>query len=123
MAITKTSLVLIAAAAAAPGSTKASPAIAGAAVDVRGHYSGLLTYSIANGATAPGAAVILTFQVSSDGAAWRDLWTVSGDTVAGSTPSGCIDVPRAAMFVRAIAYGNTVQSVSVAVELQAVTAL
>lgn len=123
MAITKTSVVLLASALAAAGSTKAVPARASDAIDCRGHYGGLLTYSIANGATAPGVAVTITFQVSADGSNWRDLWTVGGDTVAGSTYSNAIDLPRAAMYARAIAYGNTVQPVTVAVELQAVTAL
>jgi len=122
MAIAKTPIILIAAAVAAPGSTKQSPALTGQA-DVRGHYGGLLTYAITNGATAPAAAVVITFQISADGLAWRDLWTVGGDIVAGSNSTNSIDLPRAAMYVRAVVYGNTVQPVTVAIELQAITAL
>lgn len=124
MAITKTPITLLAAGAVAPGSTKAVPGRDSGPIDVRSYTggNGLLTYAITNGASAPGAPVVLTFQVSTDGATWRDLWSVSGDTTANSTYSGTIDVPRAAMYVRAIAYGNTTNAVNVAAELIALTA-
>jgi len=123
MAITKTSITLLAAGAVAPGSTKAAPGRASDAIDCRGHYGGLLTYSINNGTSAPTVALTLTLQVATDGANWRDLWTVGGDAVASSSYSNAVDLPRGAMYARAIAYGNTVAPVTVTVELHAITAL
>lgn len=122
MPISKSAVAVLASTSVPPGTTRTSP-VAGSAVDCRAHYGGLLTYAIANGASAPGVAVSLTFQVSSDGATWRDLWTVGGDIVANSQNSGSIDLPRAAMYLRPIAYGNTTNAVTVAAELQAVTGL
>lgn len=123
MAITKTSISVLAAGAVNPGSTKAAPGRVSDAIDCRGHYGGLATYSITNGPSAPTAAMSLTFQVSTNGATWCDLWTVAGDTAAGSSLSSTIDLPRAAMYARAIAYGNTTTPVTVAVDLHAITSL
>lgn len=123
MPITKTPITLIATAFVDPGATKASPALSGARDCRNDQGAGLLTYSILNGSSAPGAPAMIQFQVSLDGVNWRDFWTAGGDIVANSVTTGTIDLPRAVMWVRAIVYGNTTNRVTVAVELHAVTAL
>jgi len=124
MALTKTPIMLLASGAVAAGSTKAAPGRDSGSIDCRGYYGGLLTYSITNGSTAPSAPVMISFQVSGDGTTWRDFYyPMAGDVAAGSNYTNTLDLPRGAMYVRAIAYGNSVQPVTVAVELQSITAL
>lgn len=122
MPITKTAVVVLSAASVAAGTTKASP-VAGAAVDCRAYYGGELTYKITNGASAPTVAGAVTFQVSHDGTTWFDYFTAGGDSVASSVSSGSILLDRGVMYVRAIAYGNTVNAVAVDAHLHAVTAV
>jgi hypothetical protein len=123
MAIAKTAVAVLIAASSTAGSTKASPGATGAAVDCRTYYGGELTYKITNGASAPGAPCVLTFQVSHDGFNWYDYMTVAGDTVASSVITGSILLDRGVMYVRGIAYGNTTNAVTVDATLQAVTGL
>jgi hypothetical protein len=123
MALTKTAVAVLASTIVAAGSSKASPGLAGSAVDCRSYYGGELTWKITNGASAPGVALSLTFQASHDGTNWYDYYTVAGDTTASSTNSGAIQLDRGVMYARAIAYGNTTNGVTVEANLQAVTAL
>jgi hypothetical protein len=95
----------------------------GSAIDCRAYYGGELTWKITNGASAPGAALSLTFQASHDGTNWYDYYTVGGDTTASSINSGSIQLDRGVMYLRPIAYGNTTNAVTVESNLQAVTAL
>lgn len=124
MALTKSAVTVLASVSVPTGGTKAAPNAAGvgATVDCRAYYGGELTYKITNG-TAPGVALSLTFQVSHDGANWSDYYTVAGDTTASSINSGSIQLDRGVMYLRAIAYGNTTNAVTVEAYLQAVTAL
>lgn len=122
MGITKALVVVIAPSVVAAGTTKAA-AVAGAAIDCRNYYGGELTYKITNGVSAPTIAGALTFQASPDGASWFDYYTVAGDATASSVNSGSIQLDRGVMYLRAIAYGNTVNSVTVEAGLQAVTAV
>lgn len=125
MPITKSAVAVLASAPIAPGGTKAAPVAAGigSSIDCRAHYGGELTWKITNGASAPGVAASLTFQVSHDGSIWYDYYTVGGDTVASSINSGSILLDRGVMYLRAIAYGNTTNAVTVEANLQAVTGL
>lgn len=123
MPITKSAVSVLASASAAAGSTKAAPGAAGAAIDCRAYYGGELTYKITNGGSAPVAACALTFQASPNGTDWFDYQTVGGDTIASSITSGSILLDRGVLYVRAIAYGNTTNAVTVEAGLQAVTAV
>jgi hypothetical protein len=123
MAIAKSAVAVLASQSVAAGSTKAAPAVTGAAVDCRANYGGELTWKITNGASAPGASGIITFQASHDGTNWFDYHTVGGDTVASSVNSGSALLDRGVMYLRAIAYGNTTNPVTVEAQLQAVTGL
>jgi hypothetical protein len=123
MAITKTAVAVLASTSSAAGTTtKASPSVTGSTIDCRAYYGGELTWKITNG-TAPGLALSLTFQASHDGTNWYDYFTSGGDTTASSVNSGSIILDRGVMYLRAIAYGNTTNAVTVEASLQAVTAL
>jgi hypothetical protein len=123
MAITKSAVAVLASTSVAAGSSKTAPGATGSAIDCRTYYGGELTWKITNGASAPGAALSLTFQASHDGTNWYDYYTVGGDTTASSINSGSIQLDRGVMYLRPIAYGNTTNSVTVESNLQAVTAL
>lgn len=124
MALTKAAVTVLASTSNATYSTtKASPGIAGSSIDCRTYYGGELTWKITNGASAPGVALSLTFQVSHDGTNWYDYYPVSGDVTASSTNSGSMQLDRGVMYLRAIAYAYTTSPVTVEAYLQAVTAL
>lgn len=121
MAATKAASSLITSQSLSAGSSKTSPGITGSAVDCRTNYGGELTWKITNGSSAPGVAASITFQISPDSTAWFDYYTVGGDTTASSINSGSILLDRGVMYVRAIAYGNTTNAVTVEAGVQAVT--
>lgn len=121
MPITKSAVVVLASTSVAAGTLKTAP-VAGAAIDVRAYYGGELTYKITNG-TAPAAPCAVTFQSSHNGVDWFDYQTMAGDTVVSSITTGSILLDRGVMYVRAIAYGNTTNAVTVEAHLQAVTAV
>lgn len=124
MALTKVSVAVLAPTSGAAGSTKAAPGAAGAWIDCRAYYGGELGYSITNGASAPGVAGTLLFQMSPDnGTTVFDYYSVAGDTVVSSVTSGALLLDRGVMYIRAIGYGNTTNAVTFAANLQAVTAL
>lgn len=123
MALTKSAVVVLASTSAAPGTSKASPGATGSAIDCRAYHGGELTFKITNGASAPAAPCALTFQSSPNGTDWYDYQTMGGDTVANSITSASILLDRGVMYVRAIAYGNTTNAVTVEAGLQAVTAV
>lgn len=124
MALAKSSVAVLAPTSGAAGTTKAAPGATGSWIDTRAYYGGELGYSITNGASAPGVAGALQFQVSPDnGVTVFDYQLVAGDTVASSVTTGAILLDRGVMYVRAIGYGNTTNAVTFAANLQAVTAL
>ncbi|MDQ2822737.1 MAG: hypothetical protein M3Y65_20560 [Pseudomonadota bacterium] len=124
MALSKSSVLVLATTAGAAASTKAAPGATGGWIDCRAFYGGELGYSITNGASAPGVAGTLLFQVSPDnGATVFDYQIAGGDTAASSVSTGSIILDRGVMYVRAIGYGNTTNAVTYAANLQAVTGL
>lgn len=123
MAITKSAVAVLASQSLAAGSTKASPGITGSSVNCTAYYGGELTWKVTNGASAPGVAGAITVQASHDGTNWFDYFAAGGDAVASSVNSGSVLLDRGVMYVRAIAYGNTTNAVTVEVQLQAVTGL
>jgi hypothetical protein len=122
MAITKSNKVIIAAGTScAAGTTKASPGVTGTAYDCTTYYGGELTWRITNGSSAPTVACTIQFQISPDNSTWYDYYAVAGDVTASSAYSGAFILDRGAMYVRAIAYGNATNAVTVEAALQAVT--
>jgi hypothetical protein len=92
-------------------------------MSLAGIYGGMLSWEFKNSGTPPTAPCAMTFQVSPDGTLWRDLFTVGGDTVANSSNTGVIEIPRGAAHVRAMAYGPVGNAVNVFAEVSAVTSL
>jgi hypothetical protein len=121
MAITKTSVTLLASTSVSAGTYTKSAPLSGTSIDCRSYYGGDLVYKITNGATAPTVAISITFQTSMDGTNWYDYYTASGDTVNSSIYSSTIQLDVGVMYVRIIAYANTVQPVTVEAYLQAIT--
>lgn len=113
---TRSTVAIFAAAAVAPGGTKASPVAAGlgAWVDVRSLNGGRLAWSVKNGSNAPGVQGQFTLQIADDnvGTNATDLWTGGGETTASSETTGVVDLPPEASYVRALNYGNTINSVT-----------
>lgn len=122
MAISKTSVLVLAATSATAGATtKVSPAITGAWIDLRAYAGGEWTWKITNGAGAPGVPLTGIFQVSHDGAAAYDYGNLfSGDTVASSVNSNSVVLDRGVMYGRIIGWGNTTNSVTLESYIQAV---
>lgn len=122
MAITKTPVTLLASGStSAPGATtRTSPGVTGTTVDCRSYYGGELTYRITN-AVAPGSPCILLFQSSHDGTNWYDYYSVGGDVAASSSYSGSVTLDRGVMYIRAIAFNNTTNAVTVEAFLQAIS--
>ncbi len=124
MAITKASVALVASTSGAAGSTKASPGVTGSWIDVRAYYGGDIGISITNGASAPGVAMTAMIQVSPDnGTTVFDYFPVAGDLVASSVNTYTIALDQGIMYVRVIGYGNTTNAVTLAANLQAITAV
>jgi len=124
MAITKTTRTLIASATTvAAGSTKTSPNVIGSSVDCTTFYGGDIVYKITNGSSAPTVQCAITFQSSPDGTNWYDYFTIGGDTVANSVYSATVPLDRSVMYLRAIAYGNVTNTVTVEAFLMAVSGI
>lgn len=124
MPLSKASVVVLAATSGAAGSTKAAPGVTGGWIDCRAYYGGELGYSITNGPSAPGVAGTLLFQASPDnGTTVFDYSVAAGDVVASGITTGSVILDRGVMYLRAIGYGNTTNSVMFAANLQAVTGL
>ena len=124
MAITKSSVLVLTSTSGAAGTTKAAPGATGAWINTTTYYGGDLGYTITNGASAPGVAMTVLFQTSPDnGTTVFDYYPISGETVASSVTTGNIWLDQGVMYVRAIAYGNTTNAVTVAANLQAITAV
>ena len=126
MAISKSSTLILTSASIAANGTKTSPSAGGTGswINTSTFYGGDLGYSITNGTSAPGTAGVITFQTSPDGGTTVfDYYTVSGDVSVSSVNTGTLWLDQGVMFVRAIAYGNITNPVTVAANLQAITAV
>lgn len=133
MARTSASVVLLdATVTAASSGTKGQPG----AVTPDGSYNNQANYSsplgiiITNGALAPGAPLTVIIQVSDTGLpdSWSDYDSLTGDTAVYNVATQAGVTTKTILlekvrFVRAIAFGNTAQSVDVKVRLHAVTGL
>lgn len=124
MAITKSSVLVLASTSATAGSTKASPGATGSWIACSGYYGGDIGISITNGASAPGAALTALIQVSPDnGTTVFDYYPVAGDVAASSVNTYTIKLDQGIMYMRVIGYGNTTNAVTVAASLQAITGI
>ena len=95
----------------------------GTALNMSTYYGGWLTGIITNGATGPTLPGILTVQTSDDNTTFRDAYVFTAGITASITYTFGIDLPWGVMFVRTKFSGNTVQAVTIAAEIGAVTAL
>ena len=124
MAITKSSVLVLASTSAAAGTTKAAPGATGAWIACSGYYGGDVGISITNGASAPGVALTALIQVSPDnGTTVFDYYPIAGTTIASDPFTTTIQLDQGIMFMRVIGYGNTTNAVTVAANLQAITAV
>jgi hypothetical protein len=97
------------------GTTKGSPIVVAAnVIDNSAAYGGLLNWRITNSG-ALGAPCTIMFQTSSDGTNWFDYWPVTSSDLSSGTVTNGPSVPlhRAAIKLRAIAYGNTTNACTV----------
>lgn len=122
MALTKTSVTLLASQSVAAGLTKAT-AVFGSWVDVRAYGRQTVRYNVTNGASAPGVAPTLLVQTSPDnGTTIYDEYAVGGDTVVSSVNSGPIPTDDTTMYVRVGVYGHTTNAITAEATLQTETA-
>ena len=118
MAMTKAATTLQASASnAAAGTTT------GTAVNLTAAYGGWLTAVITNGATGPTLPGTLTVQTSNDNTTYRDAYVFTAGITASTTYTFGVDVPWGTGWIRTKFSGNTVQAVTIAAEIGAVTAL
>jgi hypothetical protein len=123
MSLAKSAVSVLASVTVTAGSTKAAPGTTSSTVNTSTYYGAQLMWKITNGVSAPGTPLSLTFQVSPDGTTWYDYYTATGDVVASSINSGSLKLDRDVMNLRAIAYGNTTNGVTVQSDLTATTSL
>jgi hypothetical protein len=122
MALTKTSVTLLASQSVAAGLTKAT-AVFGAWIDTRTYGRQTVRYKVTNGGSAPGVTPTLVVQTSPDNGTtvYDEYITVVGDTVASSVTSGPIQTDDTSMYVRAGFYGHTTNAVTCEATLQTET--
>lgn len=111
---TRSTVAILASTSVNPGGTKASPALVGPWVDVRGFNGGDVGVSVKNGASAPGAQGQYTLQGSdkNDGTNVYDIHSSGGNTTAGGEEMPLIELPNTVSYVRLICYGHTTNAVT-----------
>ncbi|SMP71942.1 hypothetical protein [Noviherbaspirillum suwonense] len=121
MALTKTSVTLLASQSVVAGLSKAT-AVFGAWVDTRAYGRQTVRWKLTNGGSAPGVAPTLIVQTSPDnGTTVYDEYTVGGDTITNSVNSGPIATDDTTMYVRVGVYGHTTNTVTAEATLQTET--
>jgi hypothetical protein len=116
----------LAATAVPAGGTKLAPNAAGvgATVDLGGHYGAIAIAKFTNGSTGPTLAAGATIYGSHDGVKWFEINTVWGDLVSSGAPqSQPVPVDAPIRYVRADAWGNTGQAVTVEIWVLYTTAI
>src|SRR5690242_9378085 len=104
-------------------SNTAGSTTTGTAVDLTTRYGGLLTAKITNGGTGPTVAAQVNVYTSGDNSNFKLLASLVGDSVASSVNEWAVDIPAAAMYVRADVTGNTAQAVTCEAFLQELTTI
>lgn len=112
---TARSLIPIGTSNAAGGTTRGT-------LDLRTAHGGLLTIKITNGASAPTVAPTCNILVAHDngatptaasrGAAWKLMWSFSGDTTANSITEQPVTIEPGVMHLEVEITGNTGQAVT-----------
>jgi hypothetical protein len=122
MALTKTSISLLASQSVAAGLTKAT-AVFGSWIDTRAYGRQTVRYKVTNGSSAPGVGPTLVVQTSPDnGTTIYDEYTTGvGDTTASSVNSAPIQTDDTSMYVRVGFYGHTTNAVTCEATLQTET--
>jgi hypothetical protein len=114
MAAVPKSSIVIGSGTGAAGTTKASPGVTGAWIDVTSVNGGVLGGRIKNNG-AVGVAGTLLWQWSPDPTAGTpkiyDLWQFGGDLASGSDITVSTRLDKEIKFVRMLGYGNTTSSV------------
>lgn len=123
-AVTKTSISVLASTTNSTyATTKASPAIVGAWVDVTAYNGGVLGGRVKNGSPAPGSAGQMVFQWTPDKDAATpkvyDLWMFGGDSTANSDTTVSIRLDKEIKAVRVVCYGHTSNPVTYESDLAA----
>lgn len=119
MAATKNLRTIIAAAT----TNTASGTTTGTVITLTTAYGGLLTLKITNGATAPSVAAHFNVYTSGDNTNFKLFGSFAGDLTNNSVNEWAVDIPAAAMYVRADCTGNTVQDVTCEAFLQELTTI
>jgi hypothetical protein len=104
------------------GTTRASPVI-GNVIDLSIGYGGVAHAKITNGASPPTAGGTIEIQASPDNVLWTFYDQMLGDSAAGSGGTASIPVDKGVKYLRAIAFGNTVNAVTVDGQFTHVTGL
>jgi hypothetical protein len=117
MAATKNLRTIIAAAT----SNTAGSTTTGTVFDLTTKYGGLLTAKITNGGTGPTVPAQVNIYTSGDNTNFKLFAALVGDSVAGSVNEWAVDIPAAAMYVRADVTGNTAQAVTAECFVQELT--
>lgn len=106
-----------------PANTTRTAPVVGTVIDCTGGYGAGVHLQITNG-VAPSSSAVIELQISPDGV---NLWTffdqIAGDITSSSVNTGTIIVPKEAGFVRAIAYGNNTNPVTVNGQIVRVTGM
>jgi hypothetical protein len=130
--MTTTTLTKTARTVVASQSVAAAGTVRGA-VDLRTAQGGLLTLQVANGASGPTTACVVTISVAHDGgstpatdaegAVWKRYYQVAGTTVNNDVRQWALDVPPGAMHLQVEFSGHTGQAVTVEALLSEITAV
>jgi hypothetical protein len=121
MALTKTTVAVLASQSVAANLTKAT-AVFGSWIDVRAYGRQTVRWKLTNGASAPGVAPTLLVQTSPDnGTTIFDEYSAGGDITASSVSSGPIPTDDTTMYVRVGVYGHTTNAVTAEASLQTET--
>jgi hypothetical protein len=117
MALTKTTVAVLASQSVAANLTKAT-AVFGSWIDVRAYGRQTVRWKLTNGASAPGVAPTLLVQTSPDnGTTIFDEYSAGGDITASSVSS----TDDTTMYVRVGVYGHTTNAVTAEASLQTET--
>lgn len=118
MGIIKTPRTLI-----ASGPNASGAITEGSGLNLSATYGGLATLKVTNGATEPSTPCAARLEVSHDGSAWKTFFQAAALQGASVATEWVVDVPPAAMHLRAAFSGNTGQSVTVEASFLELTAL
>lgn len=93
-------------------------------VDLQDGYSATAFVKLTNGGTGPTVAAQVQIEVSPDNSNWYRLGgPLAGSTANSAVSSWAVPIPQDAKYVRTVAGSNTVQNVTLRVEVVETSAL